>query len=192
MPGRKKLSKRTRFEVFKRDQFTCIYCGQRPPDVVLHCDHLIALADGGSDDLVNLVTSCQDCNLGKSSVPLTVIPLSQSDELDRRVEAAEQFEAMNQFLLEQRHRVEEASHRLAVYWCDQTLSPRESRSRGKWMVSEHRQRNLRTFLSKLPESEVKQAIDLAFGRIPVTSRRDDDSQTWRYFCGICWRRIKGD
>jgi hypothetical protein len=31
-PPRKPLSKRTRFEVFKRDSFTCQYCGRRPPE----------------------------------------------------------------------------------------------------------------------------------------------------------------
>jgi hypothetical protein len=28
------LSVRTRFEVFKRDEFTCQYCGRKSPDVV--------------------------------------------------------------------------------------------------------------------------------------------------------------
>ena len=32
------IGKTLRFEVFARDQFTCQYCGQRPPDVVLEYD----------------------------------------------------------------------------------------------------------------------------------------------------------
>lgn len=30
------ISKRLRFEVFKRDGFVCQYCGNHPPAVVLH------------------------------------------------------------------------------------------------------------------------------------------------------------
>ncbi len=59
------ISKKLRFEVFKRDSFTCQYCGKRAPDVVLHCDHVKPLAEGGSTDILNLVTACIDCNLGK-------------------------------------------------------------------------------------------------------------------------------
>ena len=38
-PKRKSISKKARFEVFKRDSFTCQYCGRTAPDVVLHLDH---------------------------------------------------------------------------------------------------------------------------------------------------------
>lgn len=44
MAKRKALSNRTRFEVFKRDKFTCQYCGAKAPDVVLQCDHIVAVA----------------------------------------------------------------------------------------------------------------------------------------------------
>jgi 5-methylcytosine-specific restriction endonuclease McrA len=38
---RKPLSKKLRFEVFKRDGFSCQYCGAHPPDVLLEIDHVI-------------------------------------------------------------------------------------------------------------------------------------------------------
>ena len=60
------LTKKIRFEVFKRDSFTCQYCGRQAPDVVLNCDHISPVAKGGDDDILNLVTSCFDCNSGKS------------------------------------------------------------------------------------------------------------------------------
>lgn len=59
-----------RFNVLKRDSFTCQYCGAKAPDVVLHVDHIKPVADGGKDTLLNLVTSCQPCNGGKGKVPL--------------------------------------------------------------------------------------------------------------------------
>lgn len=65
-PGRKAVGKKLRFEVFKRDGFTCQYCGQSAPTVVLQVDHIRPVSDGGSNDLMNLVTSCAACNSGKS------------------------------------------------------------------------------------------------------------------------------
>lgn len=66
MAKRKPLSKKTRFEVFKRDSFTCQYCGSKAHNVVLHVDHIAPVSKGGSNDLLNLVTSCDACNSGKS------------------------------------------------------------------------------------------------------------------------------
>lgn len=59
------LSKKIRFAVFKRDGFTCRYCGRHAPEVELHVDHVTPRAKGGRDSLWNLVTACVDCNLGK-------------------------------------------------------------------------------------------------------------------------------
>lgn len=64
--GRRSTGKRLRFEVFKRDYFTCRYCGAQPPDAVLVVDHIVAIADGGSTTLENLITACEPCNQGKS------------------------------------------------------------------------------------------------------------------------------
>jgi len=33
------VPKSVRFEVFKRDSFTCKYCGAKAPEAVLHVDH---------------------------------------------------------------------------------------------------------------------------------------------------------
>lgn len=74
MAERKALSKKTRFEVFKRDSFTCQYCGKQPPDVNLQVDHINPVANGGNNDSMNLITSCVDCNQGKSDTPLTNAP----------------------------------------------------------------------------------------------------------------------
>ncbi len=65
MGKRTGTSKRLRFRIFQRDGFTCQYCGRQPPEVVLHLDHIRPVIEGGTDDELNLVTSCQDCNLGK-------------------------------------------------------------------------------------------------------------------------------
>ena len=62
------LTKRTRFEVLRRDNHTCQYCGAKAPDVVLHIDHVMPKALGGSDAPENLATACKECNSGKTSI----------------------------------------------------------------------------------------------------------------------------
>lgn len=59
---------RLRYEVLQRDKFTCRYCGAFAPVVVLHVDHVVPRKHGGQDKAANLVTACQDCNLGKSAI----------------------------------------------------------------------------------------------------------------------------
>jgi len=63
---------RLRFEVFKKDNFTCQYCGRniKQDKIKLHCDHIIPKALGGSNKKENLITSCKECNLGKGDILL--------------------------------------------------------------------------------------------------------------------------
>lgn len=49
--------------VFKRDGYTCQYCGAKGKK--LEADHIIPFSKGGSDSLQNLTTSCQRCNRQK-------------------------------------------------------------------------------------------------------------------------------
>ena len=63
------VSRRTRYEVMKRDGFRCQICGKAvDDDVTLHVDHIIPLAKGGSNAKNNLRTLCDGCNLGKSDL----------------------------------------------------------------------------------------------------------------------------
>ena len=56
-----------RWAVLERDGFACQYCGQFAPVVRLEVDHVVAFADGGTDELSNLVTACYACNRGKEA-----------------------------------------------------------------------------------------------------------------------------
>jgi hypothetical protein len=60
------ISKRLRFEILKRDGFRCHYCGVTACGSALEVDHVIPVSEGGSDEAVNLITSCAACNRGKS------------------------------------------------------------------------------------------------------------------------------
>ena len=52
--------KLTRREVFRRDNYTCQYCGRR--DVNLTVDHVIPRHLGGPHKWTNLVAACSACN----------------------------------------------------------------------------------------------------------------------------------
>jgi len=61
------VTKRTRYEVLRRDNHTCRYCGAKAPDVELTVDHVVPVALGGGDEPENLVAARRDCNFGKAS-----------------------------------------------------------------------------------------------------------------------------
>jgi hypothetical protein len=65
------MNLRQRFEIFKRDNWTCQYCGRRAPAVEIQVEHVRPVSKGGSHDMWNLVTACRECNAGKSAIPLT-------------------------------------------------------------------------------------------------------------------------
>jgi len=96
MAKRKGLSKKVRFEVFKRDSFTCQYCGRSAPDVVLEVDHIEPVSEGGTNDILNLVTSCKACNAGKSNRLLSddAVIRQRKEQLDELNERREQLEMM--------------------------------------------------------------------------------------------------
>lgn len=52
-----------REEVFTRDNFECVYCGNKEN---LCVDHAFPIQKGGDDNIDNLVTACKACNAGKS------------------------------------------------------------------------------------------------------------------------------
>lgn len=52
----------TRQNVFKRDKFSCQYCGS-PKNLTL--DHVVPRSKGGKTSWSNLVTACQPCNTRK-------------------------------------------------------------------------------------------------------------------------------
>ena len=64
---RRPIRPSVRFAVFERDGFACQYCGAAGEGTILHADHVYAWVEGGSDDPGNLITACQDCNLGKGA-----------------------------------------------------------------------------------------------------------------------------
>lgn len=70
--GKKKIKNREnsitpkiRFEILKRDNFACHYCGRKAPEVTLEVDHIEPYSKTKNNDSENLITACKECNRGK-------------------------------------------------------------------------------------------------------------------------------
>jgi len=62
---RKPLDARLRHECFKRDSYRCKECGATNKEKMLCADHIVPVSQGGTDELDNLQTLCDDCNQAK-------------------------------------------------------------------------------------------------------------------------------
>ena len=99
MEERKQISKKMRFDVLKRDSFTCQYCGKQAPNVVLEIDHIKPVYEGGKNTMLNLITSCFECNRGKGKRKLDVNSSLNKElkELNVMQERNEQIKLMNKW-----------------------------------------------------------------------------------------------
>lgn len=168
-PKRKAVSKRLRFEVFKRDEFTCRYCGRKPPAVILNVDHIVPVVEGGGDEISNLATSCFDCNSGKSGVPLGQLPQPVADLRAQMVEREEQERAYIEFVRARRHRQDELIEEIGgiLFGEGYTFWPAGAST-------------CRYFLERLPYDDIIYAAERACGA----------HSPLKYFCGICWNKIR--
>lgn len=175
--ARKALSKKTRFEVFKRDRFTCVYCGATPPGVLLHVDHVLAVANGGTNAIENLVTSCQPCNLGKSDRLLDVVPASVREKAAEAAEREEQVIEYQKLLASIRLRIEDEAWEVADVFCNHF---NKDGIRKDWLLS------IKRFVERLGLYETLRAMEIAVVKKPYSA-----NTCFTYFCGVCWNMVKG-
>ena len=177
------LSVRIRFEVFKRDDFTCQYCGKKSPEVVLEADHIVPKAEGGSDDIINLRTSCWACNSGKSDKPLNEI-VTGEDPHDRAIlllERERQLREYNTVLARDHQRREADGWELVRYWKTEQGYTSEEELNGigrqdwNWLFST---------LSWCPKEVIRNFMDQAIYRY--------NTKNLKYVAGCCrnWRYEK--
>jgi 5-methylcytosine-specific restriction endonuclease McrA len=57
----------TRRNLYRRDQYTCQYCGQKPGSENLSIDHIVPRSLGGRTTWTNCVLACIRCNIRKSN-----------------------------------------------------------------------------------------------------------------------------
>lgn len=169
------VSKRLRYEILRRDNHTCRYCGATAPDVKLTVDHVLPVALGGSDEPTNLVAACGDCNAGKTSsspdAPLLADVAEKALLWDRALALA----------VERREARFEQRQTLLEYFEDAWAAHNgtDAPLGSDWRETVHR-----FYLLGLNVSELDDAIGIA-NRSSVA-----DSKVWKYFCGICWNKVR--
>ena len=170
------LSKRLRYEILRRDDHTCRYCGGRVPHVALTVDHVIPVALGGSDDASNLVAACVDCNAGKSSSnPDSELVEDVSDSALLYAQAVSQVARVrNQEYALNAQRVQDFSDR----WHEWTNCGRHLPLPDDWRNS------IRMFSARnLTSDAMRTFIDKAMaGPVPPDGK-------WQHFCKLCWQEI---
>lgn len=183
MGKRKNLSKKIRFEVFKRDKFTCQYCGRSVPEVILHVDHIVPVSKGGKNDILNLITSCQECNLGKGARELSddSIVKKQQRQIQEMAERNEQLEMM----LEWRNSLD--------VLCDREVDAVNDRisSISDWKANDNGKKKLKKMIKEFSIQLVLDAVDIAFDKY-----YDGSEESWCYafnkIGGICFNKTRSD
>jgi len=176
MATRTAISKKIRFEVFKRDAFTCQYCGAHPPSVILHVDHIHPVAAGGKNAMDNLITACEPCNLGKSARLLADIPQSLKDKAAEVKEREAQIKGYQAVMDRQRLRIEDDAEVVREVY---------ERFVEGMTLSDSAMISVRNFIEALGRHDVVKAMEKAYSR----PSRGPGSQ-FKYFCGICWTKIR--
>jgi hypothetical protein len=175
MSERVGISKKQRFDVFKRDGFVCMYCGAHPPAVLLEADHIHPVADGGTNDIDNLVTACENCNRGKGAGLLSNVPQSLAEKAEMVAEREAQLAAYYEILQGAKDRRDAEMWAIAQIFME------------RWAKTSMLRTNLSSismFLKRLDFFEVQEAMEIA------TDKVNYESACFRYFAGVCWSKIK--
>ena len=185
MGKRKSLTKKIRFEVFKRDKFTCQYCGRSAPDVVLEVDHINPVSQGGTNEIMNLVTSCFDCNRGKGANKISdaSVVKRQRDQLIELQERREQLDMMLEWRKELQNLQEDSVIAFENTFCDYT---------GYKLTSDGKKR-IRKWIKEFSLKETLDALDIAVDSYFYgTSESERDAENaFEKVPGIChFKRIQ--
>ena len=176
--GRKAIPQKIRFEIFKRDSFTCQYCGQEAPNVVLNVDHINPVKNGGDNDITNLITSCFDCNSGKSARLLddNHVVKKQKKSLNELQERRNQIEMISQW----REDLLNVNDLKINKLCDFILKG------WNYKLDIEKKRKLQTISNKFELNIVYDAIERAFDHYSDTPCEDAKSYAFSKIGGICY------
>ena len=173
------VSKKTRFEVFKRDNFSCQYCGNKPPNVMLEVDHIKPVSKGGTNSINNLVTSCFNCNRGKSNIELERLPNTLNENYEILKEKEEQLKQYHKLVVKIEKRIDSEIEMVNESFME--YFP------GRELADTFKRVSVKKFVTSLPINDVLESLDSAV----VKMRHHTRDQVLKYFCGICWNKIKG-
>lgn len=170
MTDRKPIAKSVRFEVFKRDSFTCQYCGGKAPDVILVVDHIKPVAEGGDNEIMNLVTSCQPCNAGKGARELD--DNSVVERQRRQIEDLEERRSQLEMMLRWRDEVKDLDAQIDRYVAAHIASV------AKFQPNQRGMTDVRRWVKKFPLELLLSAIDEAFAKHLVWADSEPTSVSW--------------
>lgn len=175
------VSKRLRYEVLRRDNHTCRYCGATAPDAPLRVDHVTPVALGGADTPDNLVTACEPCNSGKTSTtPDAALVADVSDDALRWATAMEQ--AAGTLLAQEQPKLQYRQAFLDEWnrWGHGEGDERKTVALpGDWKPSIERFR-----VAGLPAWVWADTVDTAMGYEKVLN-----TNKFKYCCGIAWNKV---
>ena len=167
---REPVGKKLRFEVFKRDKFTCQYCGAKAPDVVLHVDHIQAVAEGGKSEILNLVTACQGCNAGKGARRLDDMSVIERQRL--QIEELEERRQQLEMMLQWRDSLNGLDEEKVTAICDVIAT------KSSYVVNESGKQDVRKWLKKFPVDEILDAVDTSFSQYLRFDGDKPDDKSW--------------
>jgi hypothetical protein len=173
------FSKRLRYEILRRDNHSCRYCGRAAPAVALTVDHVLPVTLGGTDDPTNLVTACADCNAGKSSTPpdAPMVEMVADDAL-RWARAIKQAAADLVEQADLRNAMNREFDDLWMEFCSSSMGP--------WYRPDDWAERLDGFrLRGLPQALILDAFWIA-----ANARHVEHHNRWAYVCGISWKRLR--
>lgn len=174
------VSKRLRYEIFKRDGHTCRYCGATAPDVKLTIDHVTPEALGGTDTPDNLVTACGPCNSGKtSSTPDAATVADVADDALRWAAAMKQ--AAEQFRQQETPKFEYRDAFLTE-WNRWHVGKDEAKKVP--LPSDWKQAMDRFRVAGLPAWTWPDIVDIG-----MANEKVKPENTFRYCCGIAWNKV---
>lgn len=172
------VSKRLRYEVLRRDNHSCRYCGLSAPATELVVDHVIPVALGGKDEPSNLVAACRDCNAGKSATNPDS-PLIADVEQDAVRWAAAMKRAQAESELDGRLQDEVSDFFEELWW--ESIPQYRLSNPGFQLPDDFAISLLRFVKQGITPRDIEQAIRIAIGS-PAHNK-------FRYFCGVLHRKI---
>lgn len=184
MGNRKNIPKSVRFEVFKRDSFTCQYCGKSAPDVILEVDHIMPVSKGGTNEIMNLVTACRDCNRGKGAKQLddSTVVKKQKAQLDELNEKREQMEMIAEWKRQLQDIISGQVDAINDYVECIT---------GNGRFTEEGNRQMRSLIRRFGFSEVYTSTEIAFEKY-YHDTQESAEYAFSKIGGICYnRRYRG-
>lgn len=183
MTTRKSISKKIRFELFKRDSFTCQYCGKAAPDVILEPDHINPVHNGGDNDLMNLVTSCFDCNRGKAGNLLSdnSVIKKQRKQLIELSERRNQLQMMLQWRESLRSIKDDEAEVVAKAW--------NEACGGRSSLNEKGIDGAKKLIKQYGVSNVLDALEVS--KSSYISKIDWDDENSNFHAGNAWNKVGG-